>query len=249
MPVASVTDRVRSAAGTGSPRSSRRPWRPATSNGCRSSWQPVGRWMDSELHLTPTNDGPSTTGRGDGVQIGRLLQHPVKRFAATITKASGVSDRDQGTGLRVGETGPDRANLKTRKEKARVPDVDDLIVRNGGAITWLSCPHRFNHAERQRCQSVQRDTGTHNKASSLDDIHQISAGMRSGEHRPRETASRPFGVGAGAQPLPHNPRKQRKNPAIAGSGDRFSRGKWRRGRDRGRTFSRSIGSTGAQSAA
>ena len=32
----------------------------------------------------------------------------------------------------------------------------------------------------------------------------------------------------GAQPLPHNPRKQRENPAVAGSGERFRRGKWRR---------------------
>jgi len=61
--------------------------------------------------------------------------------------------------------------------------------------------------------------------------------MRSGEYRPRETASGPPSAGAGAQPLPHNPRKQRKNPAAAGSGERFREGKWRRGWDWGPTFS------------
>jgi hypothetical protein len=35
---------------------------------------------------------------------------------------------------------------------------------------------------------------------------------------------------AGPQPHPHNPRKQRKYPAAAGSGERFRKGKWRRGR-------------------
>jgi len=43
-----------------------------------------------------------------------------------------------------------------------------------------------------------------------------------------ETASKPPGAGAGAQPNPHNPRKQQKNPAMAGSGERFRGGKWRR---------------------
>src|SRR5690606_11432807 len=46
---------------------------------------------------------------------------------------------------------------------------------------------------------------------------------RSGEYRPRETASEPPGATASAQPLPHNPRKQRKNPAAAGIGRTLSR--------------------------
>src|SRR6056297_3330954 len=40
-----------------------------------------------------------------------------------------------------------------------------------------------------------------------------------------------------AQPHRYNPLKQRKNPAAAGSGEQFLTGKWRIGRDRGRTFS------------
>src|SRR6056297_846623 len=40
-----------------------------------------------------------------------------------------------------------------------------------------------------------------------------------------------------AQPHRYNPLKQRKNPAAAGSGEQFLIGKWRRGWDRGRTFS------------
>ena len=59
-------------------------------------------------------------------------------------------------------------------------------------------------------------------------IHQIRAVIRSGEYRPRETASGPRGGRASAQPHPHNPRKQRKNPASAGSGEHFREGKWRR---------------------
>ncbi len=65
----------------------------------------------------------------------------------------------------------------------------------------------------------------------LQPIHQIHAVMRSGEYRPRETASGPPRARAGAQPHPHNPRKQRTNPGAAGSGERFRGGKWRRGRD------------------
>ena len=68
-------------------------------------------------------------------------------------------------------------------------------------------------------------------------LHQIGAGNRSGEYRPRENASGPIARLAGEQPNPHNPRKQREILAAAGSGETFLRDKWRRERDSRRTFS------------
>lgn len=75
--------------------------------------------------------------------------------------------------------------------------------------------------------------------SLLQKFTETGAVHSSGEYRPWETASGPPCAEASAQPLPHNPRKQRKNPAVAGSGERFRRGKWRREGDCHPTFSTS----------
>lgn len=66
--------------------------------------------------------------------------------------------------------------------------------------------------------------GKYMQVNVLQALHQIGAVIRSGEHRPGETAYGPPRVGASVQPLPHNPRIQRKNPAATGSGERFRGG-------------------------
>jgi hypothetical protein len=109
-----------------------------------------------------------------------------KKFAATIMEKHYVSPTE--IKEKVGELakqGLIEPTWKTRKEKAPVPDVGDLVVWLADENTYLFCYHGFDFGSITPCATgveVFRATSKKQRnAKCLQAIHQIGAVMRSRE--------------------------------------------------------------------